>query len=129
MTPLSLFWMVKVDRESHFEDISDSDSEFEPDVSATETVTAVGKLGAEGKNHQQQFQESDEDDITLSHMVNSNTKSTEEKAKNVSVWRNVLLNDPGDITFQDLPVHFVMMTSIHLISILKCLLATASLIC
>lgn len=28
-------------------------------------------------------------------------------AENVSVWRNSLLNDAGDITFQDLPVQLV----------------------
>lgn len=42
----------------------------------TETFTAVRKPGAEGKNqdipNQQQFQESDEDDIALSHTVNWN---------------------------------------------------------
>ena len=69
------------------------------------------KSGAEGKNqdipHKQQFQESDEDDIAVSHTVNWNRNTTENLAENVSVWRNSLLNDAGGITFQDLPVQLV----------------------
>ena len=37
-------------------------------------------------------------------MVNSNTNTANKRAKNVPVWRNVLLNDVCNITFQDLPV-------------------------
>ena len=92
-----------MDGESGFEDISDSDSDFEPDDSTAKTITTVRKLGTQYENQdtpkQHGFEESDEDDIILSNMVNSSTNTAEKWGKNVPVWKKVFLNDVGDITF------------------------------
>ena len=61
----------------HFNDALESilysESDFGPDDSTKETVTAVRKRGTKGKNQdipqQQEFKESDEDNISLSNMV------------------------------------------------------------
>ena len=58
-----------LDDRSDFDYIKDSDSDFEPDDSTTETVTSARTLGTERENQdnpqQQKFRESDEDNITI----------------------------------------------------------------
>ena len=78
---------------SDSEDIANSNSDFEPNDSTTENLAAVRKLGALGKNQdtpqQQEFKESDKDDITLSNRVNSNANTVEKRTKNVPAWRKI----------------------------------------
>ena len=95
-----------LDGENDFDDISDSDSNFEPGISQQKLSLLSENLGQKAKIKIFLINSSFKKVMKMTHgKLKQNT--TEKMAENVSVWRNSLLNDAGDITFQDLPVQLV----------------------
>ena len=74
-------WHKRLQFNDALETILDSESDFGPDDSTKETVTTVRKRGTKGKNQdipqQQEFKESDEDNISLSNTAKFKHKLAE----------------------------------------------------